>query len=224
MGERAVSEANVQPTIEEQRLQESKKNQEEFPPPHHAGTAPPISPTSAQSVGTSNDVPGEKSSLPVTNGGAKKESADISDETAVANSTSGVTRRAKFKNIFRKSHDGDERNDLNHVDSEALSLEERKKRSHKRKIPVGHQLHAVFLSSWINVLLLFVPVGFAVYYSKKVGPVPVFIINFVAIIPLAAMLSYATEELAIRVGETLGGLLNATFGYVCALQRYNDKH
>jgi Ca2+:H+ antiporter len=72
----------------------------------------------------------------------------------------------------------------------------------------------VLLSSWINLLLIFVPVGFAVYYSKKVGPVPVFIINFVAIIPLAAMLSYATEELAIRVGETLGGLLNATFGYV----------
>jgi len=26
------------------------------------------------------------------------------------------------------------------------------------------------------------------------------------------MLSYATEEIALRVGETLGGLLNATFG------------
>jgi Ca2+:H+ antiporter len=30
--------------------------------------------------------------------------------------------------------------------------------------------------------------------------------------PLAAMLSYATEEIALRTGETLGGLLNATFG------------
>lgn len=44
------------------------------------------------------------------------------------------------------------------------------------------------------------------------GPVPIFIVNFVAIIPLAALLSYATEEIAIRVGETFGGLLNATFG------------
>jgi len=33
-----------------------------------------------------------------------------------------------------------------------------------------------------------------------------------AIIPLAALLSFATEELALIVGETLGGLLNATFG------------
>lgn len=30
--------------------------------------------------------------------------------------------------------------------------------------------------------------------------------------PLAALLGFATEELAIRVGQTLGGLLNATFG------------
>jgi len=40
----------------------------------------------------------------------------------------------------------------------------------------------------------------------------VFVVNFLAIIPLAAILSFSTEELALRVGETLGGLLNATFG------------
>lgn len=33
-----------------------------------------------------------------------------------------------------------------------------------------------------------------------------------AIIPLAALLGFATEELSLRVGQTLGGLLNATFG------------
>ncbi|CAG8819157.1 41525_t:CDS:2, partial [Gigaspora margarita] len=36
--------------------------------------------------------------------------------------------------------------------------------------------------------------------------------NFAAIIPLARLLGFATEELAESVGETLGGLLNATFG------------
>lgn len=40
----------------------------------------------------------------------------------------------------------------------------------------------------------------------------VFTINFFAIIPLAAVLSFATEEISIKLGETLGGLLNATFG------------
>lgn len=43
-------------------------------------------------------------------------------------------------------------------------------------------------------------------------PVAVFVINFFAIIPLAAVLSYATEEISVKLGEALGGLLNATFG------------
>ncbi|KAF3217408.1 hypothetical protein TWF192_010860 [Orbilia oligospora] len=36
--------------------------------------------------------------------------------------------------------------------------------------------------------------------------------NFLAIIPLAGTLSFGTEEIALRTGETLGGLLNASFG------------
>jgi len=47
------------------------------------------------------------------------------------------------------------------------------------------------------------------------------VVNFIAIIPLAALLSYATEEIALRIGETLGGLMNATFGYVS--QRMEKK-
>lgn len=39
-----------------------------------------------------------------------------------------------------------------------------------------------------------------------------FSLNFIAIIPLAAVLSFATEEISTPLGETLGGLLNATFG------------
>ncbi|KAL9615925.1 MAG: hypothetical protein Q9204_008640 [Flavoplaca sp. TL-2023a] len=56
-----------------------------------------------------------------------------------------------------------------------------------------------------------VPVGIGVHFSN-VSSIGVFVINFIAIIPLAALLSYATEELALRTGETFGGLLNATFG------------
>lgn len=46
----------------------------------------------------------------------------------------------------------------------------------------------------------------------KWGAPWVFTLNFFAIIPLAAVLSFATEEIAGRLGETLGGLVNATFG------------
>ena len=51
-------------------------------------------------------------------------------------------------------------------------------------------------------------------HPAGVDPIIVFVVNFIAIIPLAAMLSFATEEIAIRTGETIGGLLNATFGSV----------
>ena len=67
------------------------------------------------------------------------------------------------------------------------------------------------MGSWINLLLIFVPIGIALHFVK-VDPVAVFVCNFVAIIPLAALLSYSTEELALYIGEVMGGLLNATFG------------
>lgn len=66
-------------------------------------------------------------------------------------------------------------------------------------------------SNPVNVLLVFVPLGIA-GGALKWDPVAVFILNFLAIIPLASLLSFATEELAAKLGQTLGGLLNATFG------------
>ncbi|KAL4896216.1 sodium/calcium transporter [Aspergillus ambiguus] len=79
------------------------------------------------------------------------------------------------------------------------------------KFTVGNQIKATIFNSWINVLILAAPVGIALNYVD-VNPVAVFVVNFIAIIPLAAMLSYATEEIALRTGETIGGLLNASFG------------
>jgi Ca2+:H+ antiporter len=66
-------------------------------------------------------------------------------------------------------------------------------------------------SNYVNVLLVFVPIGIV---AGVVGwnPTTVFILNFFAIIPLAAVLSFATEEISMKLGQTLGGLLNATFG------------
>jgi Ca2+:H+ antiporter len=87
-------------------------------------------------------------------------------------------------------------------------------KSAKRKsYMLGNQLRATLFNSWINVLLVAVPIGITLRFVS-VSPVAVFVVNFIAIIPLAAMLSYATEEIALRIGETLGGLLNATFGHV----------
>jgi len=69
----------------------------------------------------------------------------------------------------------------------------------------------ILLSNYVNVLLIFVPLGITAGIMKW-SPTAIFVMNFLAIIPLAALLSFATEEMALMVGETLGGLLNATFG------------
>lgn len=78
--------------------------------------------------------------------------------------------------------------------------------------------HIAF-ASWINVLLVFVPVGIVLGALVKakgdaapVSPTVVFAINAIAIIPLASLLSFATESVAIKLGDTIGALLNVTFG------------
>ncbi|PHH75544.1 hypothetical protein CDD80_2299 [Ophiocordyceps camponoti-rufipedis] len=74
-----------------------------------------------------------------------------------------------------------------------------------------HVTKVTLLSNYVNFLLVFVPLGI-VAGACHWSPTAVFTINFFAIIPLAAVLSFATEEISIKLGETLGGLLNATFG------------
>jgi Ca2+:H+ antiporter len=61
------------------------------------------------------------------------------------------------------------------------------------------------------VLLLFVPVSFAAHFLQW-GSLAIFITAGLGILPLAAWMGTATEEIAVVVGPTLGGLLNATFG------------
>lgn len=71
------------------------------------------------------------------------------------------------------------------------------------------------LGSWLNILLIAAPVGIALNYALGDGHtdrVIVFVVNFIAIIPLAGILAHATEELALYFGDVLGGLLNASFG------------
>ncbi|GAA5834669.1 hypothetical protein JCM3766R1_003635 [Sporobolomyces carnicolor] len=70
---------------------------------------------------------------------------------------------------------------------------------------------AIVKASWLNVLLVTLPVGWAVHFAKLNDTI-IFIFNFLAIIPLAKLLGFGTEEIALRVGQALGGLLNATLG------------
>ncbi|MEA5462743.1 calcium/proton exchanger [Leptothoe sp. PORK10 BA2] len=60
-------------------------------------------------------------------------------------------------------------------------------------------------------LLVFVPISGAAHFLGW-GELAVFATAAIAIIPLAGWMGQATEEIAVVVGPSLGGLLNATFG------------
>jgi Ca2+/H+ antiporter len=63
----------------------------------------------------------------------------------------------------------------------------------------------------INVLLIFVPLGFGAG-SLKANAVMAATFNFLAIIPLSALVSDSSDKLSDFWGPLMGGLINATFG------------
>ncbi|KAF9067714.1 Sodium/calcium exchanger protein-domain-containing protein [Rhodocollybia butyracea] len=71
---------------------------------------------------------------------------------------------------------------------------------------------SIVCSSWINLLLLCIPVSWALNFATPDNDTLIFVFSFLAIIPLAKLLAFATDELSMRVGQTLAGLLNATLG------------
>jgi Ca2+:H+ antiporter len=47
----------------------------------------------------------------------------------------------------------------------------------------------IMFSSWANLLLVFIPVGIALHFVPNVNPTVIFVMNFLAIIPLAGVCS-----------------------------------
>ncbi|KAK0469857.1 calcium/proton exchanger [Desarmillaria tabescens] len=73
----------------------------------------------------------------------------------------------------------------------------------------------ILLASWLNLLLPFIPVSWALHFTFAGDwekDTVIFVCSFLAIIPLAKLLDFVTDELSLRVGQTLAGLLNVTFG------------
>ncbi|KAF9450331.1 calcium/proton exchanger [Macrolepiota fuliginosa MF-IS2] len=85
-----------------------------------------------------------------------------------------------------------------------------------KELPVAESLKAIARASPLNAMLVFIPVSWALNWALPAEnsnkDTLVFVFSFLAIIPLAKLLGYATEELAQHVGSTLAGLLNATLG------------
>ncbi|KAF8989978.1 hypothetical protein BDQ17DRAFT_1547375 [Cyathus striatus] len=77
-------------------------------------------------------------------------------------------------------------------------------------------IKAIICGSWLNLMLVFIPVSwalnFALPHSFENRDTLIFVFSFLAMIPLGRLLAFATDELSIRVGQTLAGFIKATFG------------
>jgi Ca2+:H+ antiporter len=62
----------------------------------------------------------------------------------------------------------------------------------------------------LNFALIFIPITVFFEYNHLYGQA--FLASMLAIMPLAYLMGKATEEISLRTGPSLGGLLNATFG------------
>ncbi|KAF1352405.1 Sodium/calcium exchanger protein-domain-containing protein [Delphinella strobiligena] len=133
-------------------------------------------------INTHNDANTTSASSPATAQPIKSEAAGETDSTI--NNAPGQINGAK------------------------LPITTRMKNGSKR---FGQHTWDALTHSWVNVLLICVPAGIAVK-AAGVNASVVFALNAVAIIPLAGMLAYATESVASRLGDTLGALLNVSFG------------
>ncbi len=69
----------------------------------------------------------------------------------------------------------------------------------------------------MNLLLLFIPVAIGLEFLAPGRHLLVFLTSSVAILPLAGWMGRATEQIAGRLGDGVGGLLNATFGNAAEL-------
>jgi len=74
----------------------------------------------------------------------------------------------------------------------------------------------VLLYSPLNILLLFIPVSWALHWTHQ-SDTAIFVVSALAIVPLAALLGLGTEQIALRTSQAVGGLLNATLGNVVEL-------
>jgi Ca2+:H+ antiporter len=66
-------------------------------------------------------------------------------------------------------------------------------------------------------LLVLVPVALVVAKLAPTAHTLLFVLSVLAILPLAALLSHATEAVAEKTGDAVGGLLNATLGNLTEL-------
>eukprot|EP00904_Undaria_pinnatifida_P000133 jgi/Undpi1/1011/HiC_scaffold_10.g04475.m1 len=73
------------------------------------------------------------------------------------------------------------------------------------------KIRSMLTDKKMNLMLVFVPAGFVVNYCRF-SDTTIFVVNFLAMMPLASLLGDFTEEVSAHTNQTLGGLIQATLG------------
>lgn len=102
--------------------------------------------------------------------------------------------------VLNSKGDGSEVAMISRTSSQNNPAEVHRPPSVRKRAPTTKEgVMAIVKSSWINVLVVAIPLGIASNFVWS--PTVTFILNFIAIIPLAKLLGFATEEIALRTGE-----------------------
>ncbi|THH13160.1 hypothetical protein EW146_g7031 [Bondarzewia mesenterica] len=80
----------------------------------------------------------------------------------------------------------------------------------RKKVGWGHSAKAIALSSWLNILLIFVPFAFAARFHRAWGHGAAFAFAFLSIIPLEKLFDWGGEQLALYCGVDIGDLIVIT--------------
>jgi Ca2+:H+ antiporter len=136
---------------------------------------------------------------------------------AMAKRLKGSERRARLSMVLEQNDQPEQHIEfgipqLSDVsESSSLLPGNNNTRSTKLKIPIATALRSIILEKHVSVFLLLIP--FAVWaHVSGWNAQWIFWLNFLVMIPLAAILGDFTEEAALHTNDTVGGLLNATFG------------
>ncbi|KAK7061444.1 vacuolar calcium ion transporter [Favolaschia claudopus] len=109
--------------------------------------------------------------------------------------------------------------ELNEKEAEkgrVVPIADRFLRRGRRQIGVVESLKAILFSSWLNLLLVFIPIAWGAHFSNTEHGEDVFklqltfVLCFLAIVPLEKLFEYGGEQMMFYLGEDLGELLIIT--------------
>lgn len=130
--------------------------------------------------------------------------------------TEMASRTGDGLKYFRDEEDGSHDRHARDVDpflsSNANKNKDDDRKNETMQQTVQRNMKGIFLSSKLNIFLLFIPLATLSRTGQGWGDGWTFGMSLIAICPLAERLGFVTEQLAHFTNSTLGGLLNATFG------------